>query len=294
MKPTSQRNPSEEPLSGRTCVVTGATSGIGRATATELARLGAHVAICGRNVELGKAVLAEVQERARGGVELFLADLSSQSEVRRLAAELLERLPQIHVLINNAGVITQERTLTADGIETQLAVNHLAPFLLTNLLLDRLKASSPARIVNVASQVEGMGSIDFDDLGRERSYVPTAAYAQSKLANVLFTRELALRLRGTGVTANCLHPGVIATRLLDDYLRRPKALGFWTRMRSPPPTEGARTSVYLAASSEVQGVTGKYFVNCKAVPSSARSQDPALARRLWDVSAQLVGLEARR
>ena len=195
------------------------------------------------------------------------------------------------MLVNNAGVITRERTMTIDGLETQLAVNHLAPFLLTNLLLDVLKASAPARVVNVSSQVERMGAIDFDDLGREkRPYERLDAYNQSKLANILFTTELARRLEGTGVTANCLHPGVIGTNLLVAYEGRPSLLKFMTYRGRPSTKEGARTSLFVATSPALERVSGKYFRESAESRPSPKAQDAAVAARLWDVSAKLTGI----
>jgi NAD(P)-dependent dehydrogenase (short-subunit alcohol dehydrogenase family) len=283
--------PNTQLMSDKICLVTGATSGIGRATAIALAELGATVVVAGRNERLGRETAEEIRAVTGGRpADYLIADLSSQREVRELARRFRERYPRLDVLVNNAGVITRERTVTGDGIETQLAVNHLAPFLLTHLLVDLLRATSPARIVTVASQVEASGTIDFEDIGGERHYDPIAAYSQSKLANVLFTYELARRLEGSGVTANCLHPGVIATQLLDDYLGRPRMLRFVARLRNPGPAEGARTSVYLASSPEVERVSGKYFVDSRPATSSSRSRDPDLAKKLWEFSAKLTSV----
>src|SRR5918993_383875 len=206
------------------CLITGATSGIGRATAMGLANMGAGVVMVGRDRGRGEAAMADIKEKsANTSVDLMLADVSSQEEIRRLADEFKEAYPRLDVLINNAGVFRSERITTADRLETTFAVNHLAYFLLTNLLLDRLKAGAPSRIVNVASADHSNAAIDFDDLQGEKGYRGAKAYSQSKLANVLFTYELARRLQGTGVTANCLHPGVIATKLLADYVGVPVA-----------------------------------------------------------------------
>jgi NAD(P)-dependent dehydrogenase (short-subunit alcohol dehydrogenase family) len=279
-------------VTGRVCLVTGATSGIGRETAIGLAERGAKVIVAGRDHARGRETVAEIAQRTgRRDAEHVVADLSSQAEVRRLAAELRGKHERLHVLVNNAGVITPKRATTVDGIETQLAVNHLAPFLLTHLLLDLLKASAPARIINVSSQVERMGVVDFDDLGREkRPYERLDAYNQSKLANILFTTELARRLAGTNVTANCLHPGVIGTNLLIAYEGRPAPLRFLTRRGRPGPKEGAVTSVFVATSPTLEGVSGKYFRESAESRPSPRAQDAAAAARLWAVSEELTGL----
>jgi NAD(P)-dependent dehydrogenase (short-subunit alcohol dehydrogenase family) len=279
-------------VTGRVCLVTGATSGIGRETAIGLAERGAKVIVAGRDHARGRETVAEIAQRTgRRDAEHVVADLSSQAEVRRLAAELRAKHERLHVLVNNAGVITPKRATTVDGIETQLAVNHLAPFLLTHLLLDVLKASAPARIVNVSSQVERLGVVDFDDLGRERRpYERLDAYNQSKLANVLFTTELARRLAGTDVTANCLHPGVIGTNLLVAYEGRSAPLRFLTRRGRPGPKEGAATSLFVATSPTLEGVSGKYFRESAESRPSPRAQDAMVAARLWEVSEKLTGL----
>lgn len=276
---------------GTICMVTGANAGIGKATALGLARLGATVIMVCRSRQRGEVARDEIKrESGNDSVSLMLADLSWQASIRQLAADFEARRSALHVLINNAGVITRSRTVTKDGLETQFAVNHLACFLLTNLLLDVLKASAPARIINVSSQVHYGASIDFDDLQSERSYRPARVYAQTKLANVAFTYELARRLRGTGVTVNCLHPGVIATNMLSDYMGVPRSLQFTTRIVGASPEKGAQTPLYLATSPEVEGVSGAYFENRSAVRSSPASYDGAVARRLWRVSAELAGL----
>ena len=278
-------------MSGRICMVTGANAGIGKATALGLAKMGGTVVMVCRSRERGEATLAEIkQESGNASVHLLLADLSSQDDIRRLAAAFNAKVPALHVLINNAGIIPRKRTVTGEGFETQFAVNHLAYFLLTHLLLDILKASAPARIVTVSSQVHHGASIDFDDLQSERAYRPTRVYASTKLANVLFTYELARRLEGTGVTANCLHPGSVATNLLADFL--PTPLRFVTKIVGVSPEKGAQTPLYLATSPEVEEVTGKYFVNQKPAASSKLSNDRDLARRLWQVSEKLTGAQA--
>lgn len=274
-------------MDGRVCLVTGANAGIGKATALGLAERGATVIMVARDRERGEAARDEISRRSGNElVDLLLADLSSQAEIRRLATEFKGQYGQLHVLINNAAVIPLQRQETVDGLEMQFAVNHLAYFLLTHLLLDVLKASAPARIVNVSSQTHHWGTIDFDDLQSERSYDPQAAYMQSKLANVLFTYELARRLQGSGVAVNCLHPGSIRTRLNANYAGRsgPVEASLAELQR------GAQTSIYLATSPKVEGVSGKYFVNQQQTQSSAESYDQHLSQRLWQISAELTGL----
>jgi len=278
-------------MAGKICMVTGANDGIGKATALGLANLGATVVMVCRSRKLGEAALAEIgQKSSNDHVSLLLADLASQDSIRDLAENFKGQHAALHVLINNAGIIPRQRLVTVDGLETQFAVNHLAPFLLTNLLLDVLESSAPARIVTVASDMHRGASIDFDDLQSERSYRPTQVYAITKLANVLFTYELARRLQGTKVTANCLHPGVVATKLLADGLGIPRALMSTTRLMGASPEKGAKTSIYLATSPAVEGVSGKYFVRQKAVESAKVSYDDTLASRLWRASAKLTGL----
>jgi NAD(P)-dependent dehydrogenase (short-subunit alcohol dehydrogenase family) len=278
-------------LRGKVCLVTGANRGIGRATAAGLARLGADVLLVARDRAAGEAAAADIgREAGNDAVELLLADLSSQRSIRELARAVLERRPRLDVLVNNAAVATRERTTTVDGIETQFAVNHLAYFLLTNLLVNRLRASAPARVVNVSSDAHHGHRLDFDDLELRRGYGGMEQYSRTKLANLLFTYELARRLRGTGVTANALHPGVIATRLLLDSLPLP---GVSTPVMSAlggTPEQGADTVIWLASSPEVEGVTGKYFIRRREARSSSASYDQTAARRLWLESERLTGL----
>jgi NAD(P)-dependent dehydrogenase (short-subunit alcohol dehydrogenase family) len=278
-------------MQGRICLVTGSTSGIGKATALGLAKLGATVIVVGRDRDRGSAAVAEISAASGNpNVDLLLADLSSQASVRQLARDVQSRYPNLHVLVNNAGGVYSQRSETVDGIETTFAINHLAYFLLTNLLLDLLKASAPARIVNVTSTAEARGSIDFEDLQGKRQYRAFPAYAQSKLANVMFTYELADRLAGTGVIVNCVHPGMVASGFgqnnsgwmrLGINLMRPF-------MKSP--AQGARTPIYVASSPDVAGLSGKYFMDRKAVRSSRSSYDAAIRHRLWQISAQMTGL----
>ena len=278
-------------MHGKTVLITGGTGGIGRAAAIGLASMGARVGITGRDRDrAGRAAAAIAQESGNPAVDVFVADMSSQTEVRRLAREVISAYPRLDVLVNNAGVFRSERITTADGLETTFAVNHLAYFLLTNLLLDSLEAGAPSRIVNVASADHSNATIAFDDLQGEKGYRGAKAYSQSKLANVLFTHELARRLRGTGVTATCLHPGVVGTNLGSGVSG---AFGFVVRALRPfmkSPAKGAETSIYLASSPEVEGSSGRYFVTKAEARSSDVSYDERLARRLWEASAELTNL----
>jgi NAD(P)-dependent dehydrogenase (short-subunit alcohol dehydrogenase family) len=280
-------------LTGRTILVTGSTSGIGLATAEALARMGAAVIVHGRNADKAKRVVTGLI-RATGNqqVSFVQADFASLADVRRLAEELDARLPRLDVLINNAGtaVIGRSRTLTGDGYEMTFAVNHLAPFLLTNLLLDKIKKSMPARIIVVASEAHRTANLDLDDLMGERGGVGFRAYSRSKLANILFTRTLAKRLEGSGVTINAVHPGVVHTGLLSASSTPYKLimiLGGWL-MKSPQ--QGASTSIYLASSSEVDGRSGGYYADCAPSEPTAEARDDVSGERLWQLSANLVGL----
>jgi len=268
-------------LYGRVVLVTGSTDGIGKATALELARRGATVLLHGRSQQKGEAALEDIR-RITGSdrLHLCIADFSSLEQVRRLAAQVKEEHDRLHLLINNAGTFEPERKITQDGWETTFSVNYLAPFLLTHELLDSLKASAPSRIINVASIAHWNGAMDWDNLQGEKSYQGFAAYASSKLALILFTYFLAERLKGTGVTANCLHPGVIKTKLL--------RAGFGD-YPGDTPEKGARTSVYLASSPEVKGISGRYFEECKAVSSSPISYDRKLQEQLWRLTKELAG-----
>ena len=281
-------------MAGKTVLVTGGSGGIGLATAMGLAALGARVAITGR--DLGRAEAAAVEVRGATGnpdVDAFGADLSSQAEVRRLAGEVLDAYPRLDVLVNNVGGSWATRHVTADGLEHTFAVNHLAAFLLTNLLLDRLKASAPARVVTVSSNAQSLGKIDFEDLQGERNFSEQRAYPQSKLASVMFTYELARRLADTGVTATVLHPGVVSTRFgSEDPSLIFKVLVPFYRPFMKTPRQGAATSVYLASSPKVEGVTGMYFANGRPQTSNKASYDEVAATRLWQVSAVLVGQAA--
>jgi len=279
-------------MAGKTVLITGGTCGIGKATAIGLASLGARVGITGRDRPRAEAAAASIaRESGNAAVDVFVADMSSQTEVRRLAGEILAAYPRLDVLINNVGGFWAHRHVTADGLEHTFALNHLASFLLTDLLLERLTSSAPARIVTVSSGAQSMGRIDFDDLMGERAYSGQRAYNQSKLANVIFTYELSRRLQWTGVTATVLHPGVTSTGLGGEDMTRgwgPVIAVLRPFMRSPK--RGAETSVYLASSPDVEGVSGRYFADRKARNSNTSSYDTATTARLWRLSAELVGL----
>ncbi len=283
-------------MHGKTVVVTGGNSGIGLETAAALAGMGARVLVTARNADKGRAAVADITQRNDGHaqVQLVVFDLADLASVRRGAAEILEQAPRIDVLVNNAGVVLSERRETVDGYEATFAINHLGPFLLTNLLLDRLRESAPARIVNVASTAHASArkGIPFDDLQSTSRYGGMRVYGQSKLANILFTQELARRLEGSGVTANSLHPGTVRTGYgADGDARGLLALGL--KISRPfflSPAKGALTSIYLASSPEVAGVSGQYFAKCKPARPRRPARDPEAARRLWQVSEELVGL----
>jgi retinol dehydrogenase 14 len=276
---------------GRTVLVTGGTGGIGKATALGLAAMGARVAITGRDLPRTQAVARDIRATYDGELLTFVADLSSMSEVRRLADEVQHALPRIDVLVNNVGGYWNTRRVTVDGFEHTFALNHLAPFLLTSLLLERLKQSAPARVVTVASNAQALGRIDFEDLQGELSYSGARAYNQSKLANVLFTYELARRLRTTGITANALHPGVVNTSFgAADPSGVQRRLVPLLRPFMKSPARGAATSIHLATAPDLERVTGRFFADGRAKRSSPRSYDEATAARLWQVSTHLVGL----
>ena len=280
-------------MQGKICMVTGANSGIGKATALALAQMGATVVMVCRDRARGEEARSEITTKSRNNaVDLLQADLSSQQSIRQLVENFQHHYTHLHVLINNAGAtFPGRRRETVDGLEMTFAVNYLAPFLLTNLLLDTLKASAPARIVNVSSAAHTSGSIQMDDLQAEKLYRPMRTYPQSKLAVVLFTYELARRLQGTGVTANCLHPGFVATHIgQSDVGPAVRLLVKLIANFGTSPEKGAKTSIYLASSPKVEGVTGKYFV--KSIPrrSAAISYDESLQRQLWEQSAKLVNL----
>jgi retinol dehydrogenase-14 len=279
-------------LLGKTILITGATNGLGLEAAVELARADARIVMVGRDAQRTEEAVADVKSRSGSReVSHLLCDFSSQASIRALAQDVLGRLDRLDVLINNAGGVNKTRRLTVDGIEMTFAVNHLGYFLLTNLLLDLLKRSAPARVVTVASIGHRQGTLDFADLGYERGYAIMRAYKRSKLANVLFAAELARRLTGTGVTSNSVHPGSVATNIWSGAPLWAKPLiAILFRPFFLTVEEGAATIVQLAAAPELEGVTGKYFEKGVAVPPAPLAQDEALAKRLWDVSAAMVGI----
>jgi NAD(P)-dependent dehydrogenase (short-subunit alcohol dehydrogenase family) len=277
------------PMLGKTVVITGANSGIGKATATQLAKMGATVVMACRDKERGDAALAEVRAASKNpAVRLMILDLASQASVREFVREFESRYRRLDVLVNNAGVVLNKREMTPDGIVTAFAVNYLSPFLLTNLLLPRLVASAPSRIVNVTSALHFKGHIDFKDVQVKKHYKGSKAYAESKLAIVLFTYELARRLRVIGVTANCVHPGAVGTKLARGDAGLLGAVMLVTAPFLGSPENGAATSVYLASAPELAQVTGKYFVDKNQQVSSHESYDQLEAKELWDISMKLT------
>lgn len=270
-------------------MVTGANRGIGAATAFGLASVGARVLIICRNASSGERIVRKINERSfPGSAELLVADLSNQRVVRKLAADIANLVDRVDVLINNAAIVTHRRTVTVDGFELQFAVNHLAPFLLTNLLLPCMP--SGARVITVSSEAHRETNLDFDDLQSERGYTGFQAYCRTKLANILFTRELAKRIRAKSVTAHTVHPGVIATKLLGDVLRLPRFLHGMLRLPFASPRYGARTTIYVASSPSVAGLTGCYFRRCAAVSPSLAARDDDAARLLWEKSREMTEL----
>jgi retinol dehydrogenase 12 len=286
-------------VNGKICVITGGTDGIGKAAAYGLAVRGARLLVHGRDPEKGTHAVAELRQRSGNqSIEFLQADFSSLAAVRQLAAAILERTPRIDVLVNNAGSIYVKRAVSQDGFEITFAVNHLAPFLLTHLLLDALKRAGLARIVTTASNAHRSAKIPFDDLQLTRKYSPMGAYAVSKLANILFTRALAKRLQDTHVTATCLHPGFVRTNFggnnTADISPVFKAIFSLAARFARPPEKGAETLLYLASSPEVQGVSGGYFFDCKPIRPAPAGEDDNVAERLWQVSEQLVGIAEPR
>jgi NAD(P)-dependent dehydrogenase (short-subunit alcohol dehydrogenase family) len=281
-------------MQGKTVLITGANQGIGKASAIDLARKSARVVLVSRNEAKGKAALEEVRSQAKGEPpELIVADLASLADVRRLAADFRRTHDRLDVLLNNAGLLVPSRRTTVDGIEETFAVNHLAPFVLTAELLGLLKATPGSRIVNVSSEAHRRATMSWDDLESRTGYSGLKAYSQSKLANILFTYELSRRLEGTGVTANCLHPGVIASGFGHTYKGVFSVLLKLAKPFLLSTEEGARTSVYLASSPDVAGVTGKYFDKCRPVRSNEVSYDQPSWARLWEISGTMTSQVAK-
>lgn len=280
-------------MQGKICLVTGANSGIGKETALGLAQMGAAVVMVCRDRARGEAAREEIKAKSgTNAVDLLLADLSSQQSIRELAESFKQRYSQLHCLINNAGIFMLRRQETVEGLEKTFAVNCLAPFLLTTLLLDIIKASAPARIINVSSDAQAAGYIKLDDLQSKGGYRPMRVYSQSKLALVMATYELARRLEGTGVTVNCLHPGFVATNIAQRDLIPPLRLVvklIFSRLGIRA-EEGAKTSLYLASSPDIENVTGRYFVRSVPKKSAPISYDESLQRQLWEVCTRLVEL----
>ncbi len=282
-------------MNGKVVLITGGNTGIGKETAIALAKLGATVTITSRDPDKGAAALADIRRQAGSqAVECMRLDLASLAGVHRFAGEYLATHPRLDVLVNNAGLTLSQRSETEDGFESTIGINHLGHFALTGLLLERLKHSAPARIVVLSSDAHrgALRGLDFDDLQARRSYSGMGVYCKSKLANILFTLELAERLQGSGVTVNAVHPGMVATEFAgaDDVSRVFGLLVKASHLFSISPAKGARTSVHVASSPEVEGVTGKYFVRSKAVRPSRTAQDKQAALRLWEVSEQLTGV----
>lgn len=282
-------------MQGKTVLITGGNTGIGKQTAIALARMGAQVTITSRNPDKGQAAVTDIRrESGSQAVECMRLDLASLASIRSFAAEFLATHPRLDVLVNNAGLTLGERSETMDGFETTFGVNHLGTFALTGLLLDRLKQSAPARIVVLSSDAHkgALRGLDFDDLHARRKYSGMGAYCRSKLANLLFTLELAERLQGTGVTVNAVHPGVVATEFAggDDVKGLFARLVKLSHVFSLTPEQGARTSVHVASAPEVEGVTGKYFVRSKQARPTRNALDKQAALRLWEVSEQLTGV----
>lgn len=277
-------------MNSKTCLVTGASSGIGKVTANELARMGATVVMVCRNRGKGEAVKEKIEKTYHDAkVDLILADLSSLNEVRRAADEFKSKYSRLDVLINNAGGVNYNRKVMADGLEATFEVNYLSHFLLTNLLLDTLKDSAPSRIINVSSAIHTQGKIIFEDLQTEHRYSWMSSYARSKIAQIYFTYELADRLAGTGVTVNVLHPGLVSSNFNSNTKGVVHAIaGLVYAVAGISAEEGAKTSVYLASSPEVEGVSGKYFYKCKEKESSRLSHDKDVGRRLWKVSEEII------
>ncbi len=278
-------------MQGKIVMITGASSGIGRATAGRIAALGAHTVLVSRTEKRGRKAMEEITRATPGAsLELLVADLSTSAAVRALAATFRSRHSSLDVLFNNAGILTSRRRMTPEGFELQFFVNYLSYYLLTGLLLEALRAGSPSRIINMTSSSHSSGIVDFDDLQLDRNYRGWQAYANTKLMSMMFTYALARRLDGTGVTANCLHPGVIHTNLLRNFSSVLNLLFHALQRFFKQPDDGAETPVYLASSPEVAGVSGKYFRYCRPMDTTEASCDRDAQERLWETSERLTGL----
>ncbi len=274
-------------MKGKVCMVTGANAGIGFETAMALAKLEATVVLVCRDATKGTKALNTIKKESNNNsIHLYIADLSSQKSIRQMTTQFLEKFDRLDVLINNAGIIVPTRQSTVDNLEMQFAVNHMAPFLLCQQLLNALQASPAARIITVTSNAHTSAALNFNDLQSEHSYNPKTVYQQTKLCNVLFTYELAKRLENSNIAVNCLHPGVVKTKLLNEY--NGGKGGFLNQLFYSKPAKGAATSVYLASSSEVEGISGQYFANKKPIPSSKYSKDASVASQLWEISKGLA------
>jgi NAD(P)-dependent dehydrogenase (short-subunit alcohol dehydrogenase family) len=275
-------------LKGKICLITGATSGIGKETAKELAAHGADLVLPVRDIMKGESLKAEILEKSPNAqIEIMPCDLASFDSIRSFVDEFKARYDHLHILINNAGLWELKKKLSKDGIEMTFAVNHLAPFLLTNLLLETIKSSSPARIINVSSESHRRGTINFKDLEFSRRYSGIKAYGQSKLANILFTKKLSHLLKGSGITANCLHPGFVNTSIFDTL---PRPVFWFMRPFMTTPRKGAETTIYLATSDEAANFRGEYFVDSKPKKPNKEALRKDIADRLWEISADYVGL----
>jgi NAD(P)-dependent dehydrogenase (short-subunit alcohol dehydrogenase family) len=279
-------------MRGKKVLITGANQGLGKASAIALAKMGAELVLVCRNEEKGRAAADEAKAAGAPKVELIVGDMGSQKDIRRVARDVLAAHEKLDVLMNNAGVIIPTRHTTVDGIEETFAINHLGYFLLTTLLLDLLKKSAPARIVSVSSEAHRSATMHWDDVQFSNRYRPVEAYGQSKLCNILFTKELAKRLEGTNVTANAAHPGPIATGFGHTY----GGFGAFVATLAKPflktPEQGARTQIWLASASELEGVTGKYFAKCKEKTPNQAAQEPAAPARLWKLSEEMTAKSA--
>ncbi|GBM12755.1 Retinol dehydrogenase 11 [Araneus ventricosus] len=285
---------SEAKLNNKTVIITGGNAGIGKETALDLAARGAKVIIGCRDTEKGRKAAEDIRRQVpAANIIVKYLDLASFSSIRQFAAEILKSEPRIHILINNAGIMMCPESKTVDGFEMQIGVNHLGHFLLTNLLLDRIKESSPARVINVSSEAYTFGKVSLSDINMERGYNPIWAYGQSKLANILFTRELARRLEGTSVTTYCLHPGNVETELYVHMNRRLERItGFLFNLLSKlffkSPKEGAQTTIYCAVDEKIANESGLYYMGCRSVEPMAKARDDAFAKKFWEFSERLI------